>query len=77
MVSPVVDQLLVECLAPSEDERRDLVSELLASIMARDPGWEEAWAAEAEERSRASDAAGDRGRPWADVMAVLAAKLAR
>ena len=52
-----------------------VADELLASVQEREPGWESAWAEEAERRARAADAAGDRGRAWDAVKADLLAKL--
>jgi len=75
-VSGAARKLLEECLALSEDDRRYVASELIASVAAPDPGWEAAWAAEVERRAAAADAGESKALTWAEVKARLEARRA-
>lgn len=73
-MSSVARQLLEQCLALPDDERRRLAHELLDSVTTLDPGWEAAWAEEVALRSRTADEDGDSGRPWHEIKAELLAR---
>ena len=71
-------ELLNDALELSEEERIELVVELLGSVAPEVPGSsrsDDEWIAEIERRVAASS--GSSGRPWHEVRAGIESKLAR
>ena len=69
-------KLLDDAMALSDDEREMLAVELMVSLPAQEPEWEDAWAAELERRIAEVRSGAVPLRAWTDVRDELRAQLA-
>ncbi len=71
-------KLLQDALALPENERLELVSEIIASVDGpSDADWDASWLAELDKRSLAAKARGETGSDWTDVRARILQRLGR
>ena len=63
---PTVESILEEALTLSSDDRELLARQILCTIE-KDPGWDEAWAAELDRRWKAIQADPSRLTDWEDA----------
>ena len=67
---PTVESVLEEAMKLSQDERELVATQLLCTIE-KDPGWEEAWAAELDRRWAAIQKDPSRLMDWEDAEAEM------
>lgn len=77
-MSAAARKLIDSALTLSEEERLEIVSEIVASIDSQtDLQWKAAWTSELERRSAEREENAVAGRPWRQVIADLSTKRAR
>ncbi len=75
-MSVVSQKLLDQALSLPEDERLELATDLIASVDGPpEAGWDDAWAAELERRTRAAAKRGTPAPEWSEVRARILSRL--
>jgi putative addiction module component (TIGR02574 family) len=77
-MSDAARKISKDVLALPENERRELASEIIASVDGPgDADWDAVWLAELDRRSEAAKGRGETGADWTDVRARILKRLGR
>lgn len=76
-MSNALRDLAQRALQLSERDRLELAAELIDSVEAPDPAWEEIWAVELDRRVAEAERSGQRGESWDTIRAAALDRLAR